>query len=51
MFVWDYVIAITDLKNAFQELDVRVSVLEGKTPNVSFLKLLLYTYIMHLLLK
>lgn len=49
MFVLNYIIAITDLKNAFQKLDIRVSVLEGKTPNVSFLKLILY--IMRLWLK
>lgn len=30
-----HVTAISDLKNAFQKLEVRVSALEGKSPSVS----------------
>jgi len=33
--ILNYITAIADLKNAFQKLEVRVSVLEGKSPTVS----------------
>lgn len=39
-FIFYYVTAISDLKNAFNKLEVRVSVLEGKTSNVSLFYLI-----------
>lgn len=35
-----YFTAITKLKDAFKTLDARVSVLEGKSPNVSIFELI-----------
>lgn len=35
LIIFNYFTAITDLKKAFQNLEVRVSALEGKSPSVS----------------